>query len=230
MSSRPDQGISSFLASCRYSKVVSCPECSADWSSYQWPPALSHRCWSPASSRVAPHPIPRDQQERGIGDKVEQVAELAMSIITNPTVQLGLDLQYPILGPQQGQLRIARVHRRHPSWHSSIRPARLAGPLSPCVRLSRTRRRVVTPANYREAFARTGHPSAATPAQSPSWTDPGTRRTPVGSHVHQQSISQGGAQLYPGSIATATPQAFTVASSPPEPNGFGVRPLDTLRA
>lgn len=38
----------------------------------------------------------------------------------------------------------------------------------------------------------------------------------------QPSISQGGAQLYSGSIATTTPQAFTVASPPPELNGFGV--------
>jgi hypothetical protein len=37
-----------------------------------------------------------------------------------------------------------------------------------------------------------------------------------------RSIDQGGAQLYPGSIATATPQAFTVASSPRELIGFGV--------
>jgi hypothetical protein len=39
-----------------------------------------------------------------------------------------------------------------------------------------------------------------------------------------RSIGQGGAQLYPGSIATPTPQAFSVASPPTELNGFGVRP------
>lgn len=38
-----------------------------------------------------------------------------------------------------------------------------------------------------------------------------------------RSIGQGGAQLYPGSIATATPQTFTVASPPPELSGFGVK-------
>ena len=38
----------------------------------------------------------------------------------------------------------------------------------------------------------------------------------------KQSISQGGAQLYSGSIATATPQTFTMASPPSELNGFGV--------
>lgn len=40
----------------------------------------------------------------------------------------------------------------------------------------------------------------------------------------RSSIGQGGAQLYSGSIATATPQAFTVASPPLELNGFGVEP------
>jgi hypothetical protein len=38
-----------------------------------------------------------------------------------------------------------------------------------------------------------------------------------------RSIGQGGAQLYPGSIATTTPQTFTVASPPPELDGFGVQ-------
>jgi hypothetical protein len=38
----------------------------------------------------------------------------------------------------------------------------------------------------------------------------------------KQSISQLGAQLYSGSIATATPQTFTMASPPLELHGFGV--------
>jgi hypothetical protein len=36
----------------------------------------------------------------------------------------------------------------------------------------------------------------------------------------RSSISQGGAQLYSDSIATATPQAFTVASPPMELDGM----------
>jgi hypothetical protein len=44
----------------------------------------------------------------------------------------------------------------------------------------------------------------------------------------RSSIGQGGAQLYSGSIATATPQAFTVASPPLELNGFGVEPTQGL--
>jgi len=38
----------------------------------------------------------------------------------------------------------------------------------------------------------------------------------------QQSIGQGGAQLYSGSLATPTPQTFGVASPPLELDGFGV--------
>ncbi len=37
-----------------------------------------------------------------------------------------------------------------------------------------------------------------------------------------RSVGQGGAQLYSGSIATVTPQTFTLASPPPELDGFGV--------
>jgi len=43
-----------------------------------------------------------------------------------------------------------------------------------------------------------------------------------GSHVHDSSIGQGGAQLYSGSIATPTPQAFSVASPPAFKPGYGV--------
>jgi hypothetical protein len=44
------------------------------------------------------------------------------------------------------------------------------------------------------------------------------------SHVHQQPIGQVGAQLYPDSLATPTPQAFSVASSPTSQSGYGVDP------
>ena len=47
-----------------------------------------------------------------------------------------------------------------------------------------------------------------------------------GSRVHGQSIDQSGAQLCPGSIATVTPQAFTVASPPTRQVGYRVSPLN----
>jgi hypothetical protein len=57
---------------------------------------------------------------------------------------------------------------------------------------------------------------------------PAGRATAGGSHVHHKSIDEGGARLYPDSIATATPQAFTVASPPDRSPGFGVgRPAET---
>jgi hypothetical protein len=40
----------------------------------------------------------------------------------------------------------------------------------------------------------------------------------------RSSIGQIGAQLYPGSIATPTPQTFSVASPPSAAHGFGVDP------
>ena len=45
-----------------------------------------------------------------------------------------------------------------------------------------------------------------------------------GSRVHCESIDQSGTQLCPGSIATATPQTFTVASPPTRQVGFEVDP------
>ena len=61
---------------------------------------------------VAPHPLPRHQQERGISDEVVQIIEPAMRIITGPSVQLGLDLQYPSLRLKQRVLQFVGVHRR----------------------------------------------------------------------------------------------------------------------
>src|SRR6185437_12360494 len=46
---------------------------------------------------VAPHPLPRNPKERRIGNEVEQVVELLVTIITSPTVQLRLNPQYPNL-------------------------------------------------------------------------------------------------------------------------------------
>jgi hypothetical protein len=43
-----------------------------------------------------------------------------------------------------------------------------------------------------------------------------------GSHVHCEPIDQLGIQLCPGSLATATPQFFTVASPPASQTGYGV--------
>src|SRR5664279_5753251 len=59
-----------------------------------------------AGTFVTPHPNPRHQKERGIGDEIEQIVEPAMRITTSPTVQLGLDLQHPQLRRKDGALQI----------------------------------------------------------------------------------------------------------------------------
>jgi hypothetical protein len=64
-----------------------------------------------ACAPVTPHPIPPDQQEGRIGDEIEQIIEPAMRIIFGPTVQFGLDLQYPSLRPHGGGLQIIGIHR-----------------------------------------------------------------------------------------------------------------------
>ncbi|GAC1385783.1 MAG: hypothetical protein NVSMB4_13010 [Acidimicrobiales bacterium] len=51
---------------------------------------------------------------------------------------------------------------------------------------------------------------------------PGTGTVQDGSRVHCEPIDQVGTQLCPGSIATTTPQTFTVASPPARQAGYGV--------
>src|SRR5271165_640915 len=89
-----------------------------------------------ARALVTPHPSPADQEEGGIGSEIEQVIKPAMRIIAGPTVQLGLDLQYPALRQIQSvlKLRITGIHRRG-SWHSSILPADSLAPFATGVRL-----------------------------------------------------------------------------------------------
>jgi hypothetical protein len=47
-------------------------------------------------------------------------------------------------------------------------------------------------------------------------------RSKGSSRVHEESIDQLGIQLCPGSIATATPQTFTMTSPPARQADFGV--------
>ena len=81
-------------------------------------------------SSIAPHPIPRHHQERGVGDKIEQIIEPATAVVGRPLVQLGLDLQYPALGRIQLGFagRIAGIHRRPPDIPVTF-GCELAGPL-----------------------------------------------------------------------------------------------------
>jgi hypothetical protein len=63
---------------------------------------------------ISPYPIPRHQQERRIGDKVEQVNKPTVTTVGRPLVQLGLDSQYPRLGLFERRPKRAGIHRRPP--------------------------------------------------------------------------------------------------------------------
>lgn len=97
-----------------------------------------------AGSLVAPHPNPRNQQERGIGNEVEQIIEPAMRILAGPTVQLRLDLQYPALRPHQDVLQLVSIHRRKPPG-LPVLPLLTCCPPSPRTRLSRAPTTTRTP-------------------------------------------------------------------------------------
>src|SRR6266498_5431344 len=175
---------------------------------------------------VVPHPIPRHQKERRVGDKVVQIVEPAVRIVVCPPVQLGLDLQYPPLGlTQQGPLprRFVSVHQRSPSIPI---PALLTcWPPWPCGRLSRPPWRVATPATTtgppprpdaigrRRSYPDTPTRIAGAPEQ------PGT----VPAFTRNRSISLVSSST-PAALPTATPQTFTVASPPTSQPGFGVDP------
>jgi hypothetical protein len=78
---------------------------------------------------------------------------------------------------------------------------------SPCTRLSRARTTTGPPP----------HPVAVSRRRAFPPAPPGRRAgtgTTGGSHVHHEPINRLAGQLCPSSIATATPQAFTVASRP----------------
>ena len=178
---------------------------------------------SRARPGVAPHPIPRHKQKRGIGHQVEQIVEPPMRMLSCPTVQFGLDPQYPV--PRPDAVRSARSSPAT-SWHSSSSlPA--CWPPSPCARLSPARTTTGPPSHppavgWQRAVptGRAGCPiRSATAGMVPTFTS--------------RSIGQGGARLYPGSLATPTPQTFGVASPPAAKHRLRSRPestKDTSRA
>ena len=156
----------------------------------------------------------RHQQERGIGDEIEQVVERCDEDHHEPNGAAWSGS--PV--PEPRRVTAPRPTRRcspttllafqHP--HCST-----CWPPSPCVRLSRTPTAGRHARDYYEASAPPrGHRSATDlPADSSRLDEPEGDRRMVPTFT-QRSIGQGGAQLYSGSIATATPQTFTMASPP----------------
>ena len=142
-----------------------------------------------ARTLVAPYPIPGHQQESGVGDEVEQIIEPAVRIIYCPSVQLGLDLQYPALCRQQSLLRFVGIHRRS-SWPSRTSAADLLAPfaLRPAFPTSMAGRYA---RDYYGASALPGVHSGQRACPFPYWLHE-TRATPDSSHVHHLTDRRAG--------------------------------------
>ena len=167
---------------------------------------------------VAPHPIPRNRQEGGIGDEVVEVIEPTMRIVGCPLMQLGLDPQYPQLGLDRGSGHDASVFTGDLLTFQSRR-LRTRWVPSPCGRLSRPRT-TTDPPSHRQAISRR-HAFPLPPWLTGRKGDPAAVPT-----FTMQPFDGIGAQLFPCSLATATPQAFTVASGRPSLDLPGVAPAE----
>src|SRR5205085_12378095 len=85
---------------------------------------------------VAPHSVPRHDEERRVIDDVGEVIETTARIVGRPLVQLRLHHEYPVFGLVEVGPRIADIHRRPPRCALMLRTRWTT---SPCVRLSRAR-------------------------------------------------------------------------------------------
>ena len=110
-----------------------------------------------ARTPIAPHPRPGHRQERGIDDQVEQVVKPASSVLAGPSVQLGLDLQYP--DPVIDRTRRVGVHRRPPDLPAPALRTRCRP--WPCGRLSRPRTTTAAPPHQRGLGGRCACPRPA---------------------------------------------------------------------
>jgi hypothetical protein len=155
-------------------------------------------------THVAPDPVPRHDEERRVGDEVEQVIEPATLVLASPPVQLGLNLQYPRPRLDETRPRRVRVHERPPGLTARLLRTRCRP--SPCRRLSRPR--TTTPAPPRPTPSADDAPARPHPGRMRG----GRRRTVPTFTV--EPVDEVGAQLCRCGLATPTPQAFDVASLP----------------
>src|SRR6266540_510558 len=90
-----------------------------------------------AGTLVGPHPTPPNQQQRRVTHEVEQITKPTGPILGCPSVQLGLDPQYPrlCLIKRERRPRRAGIHPRPPSLPVTL--LRACCRPSPCGRLSR---------------------------------------------------------------------------------------------
>ena len=164
-------------------------------------------CFGHATALVAPHSIPRCHQERGIVDKVEHIIETTARISRRPTVQFRLHPNYSrprrlrVNGP-----RNTRIHKCV-SFCASV-TAKHAGPLRHVVGFPDPGLlRALRPIPARS----TGHSFSQTLCR---WLWQATGRAGTVPTFTPGPFDGIGTQLCPSTIATATPQAFTVASGP----------------
>uniref|UniRef100_UPI001C3F9E93 hypothetical protein n=1 Tax=Nocardia amamiensis TaxID=404578 RepID=UPI001C3F9E93 len=113
----------------------------------------------------------------------------------------------------QLERQLVGIHRRS-FRHSTLLPADLLAPFA-----------MHTPLACSDYYGASAPPEIfsrrrAYPALADGFRSAGTISS--GSRVHQKSIDRVGTQLCSGSIAMATPQSFTMASSPARLAGFGV--------
>ncbi len=92
---------------------------------------------SRARASIAPYASPRHREEGGIAHEVEQVAEPTLGAVGRPSVQLGLDSQYPGLGFFERRPWCVGVHRRPPGI--PVPSLRTRWVPSPCTWLSHAR-------------------------------------------------------------------------------------------
>jgi hypothetical protein len=171
-----------------------------------------------ACSLVSLHPVPRHGEEVRVIHEVEQITKPTTGIIGRPLVQLGLHPPYP-------RPRLIQARPRFTSIHQRLQPLQCltcTNPLGPFA---------MWPAFPTSDYYGPSAPPTVIGGRRayppcPAWpADPG-REQRDGSHVHHEPLVEGGAQLCPCGLATATPQTFTVASRPATSTGPGVpRPL-----
>jgi len=155
-----------------------------------------------AGTPVPLDPVPGFGQDSWVIDKVVEVIEPTTGVVDRPLVQLGLDLQYLSPGHIVVRPRIVGIHRRTPDIPGSALRTRC--PPSPCTWLSHARTTTRTPSWHRVISRRRALPP-------PPWRG-GGEAPDDSSHVHHAPVGELGAQLFPGSLATSTSQAFLVAT------------------
>ena len=148
---------------------------------------------------------PSQQSRRRVADEVEQVIEPTIRTVGRPSVQLGLDLQYPRARLFEARPRSVGVHRRPPGIPETALPACWVP--SPCTGLSPAQTTTDPPSHPGVISQQRACPPP--PKSGGGKGDTGTVPTFTTSRSTGSAPSSS-----PCSIATSTPQTFLVASPP----------------